>query len=290
MKKVKGFFSFFGLAFTQVAVSTALIAYAELILNRMGYTPTGSWQFYVLHLLFLLPCVLLLTPAGFMSDKYPKERILLWTTLLSLPVVGLFCAGAYLGNLYMMMGGVGLFFILQAFQSPAKNGFMKELMGVRFLASGSGTLMIVTFCAMFFAGVALAFAVREDLVQPVLYTLGALQLLGFIFALRLPSIGAYDKELKFPWKYYWTSKYARRKMAKAWKNRALRQSIVGQAMFWELYRDRPNPDGDSRRLHTHFPHSVYSASIQFHCIRASRVLRRHFRAPDVCDHALQHET
>ena len=42
MKKIKGFFSFFGLAFTQVAVSTALIAYAELVLSRMGFTPTGS--------------------------------------------------------------------------------------------------------------------------------------------------------------------------------------------------------------------------------------------------------
>ena len=74
MKKVKGFFSFYSLAFTQVAVSTALIAYMELTLNRLGYTATGSWEFYVFHLLFLLPCVLLLTPAGFFSDKYPKEK------------------------------------------------------------------------------------------------------------------------------------------------------------------------------------------------------------------------
>ena len=75
MKKIKGFFSFFGLAFTQVAVSTAVIAYMELALNRFGYTATQSWQFYVFHLLFLLPCVLLLTPAGFMSDKYPLDIV-----------------------------------------------------------------------------------------------------------------------------------------------------------------------------------------------------------------------
>ncbi|MBR4008080.1 MFS transporter, partial [Fibrobacter sp.] len=234
MKKVEGFFSFFGLAFTQVAVSTAIIAYTELVLSRMGYTATGSWQFYVLHLLFLLPCVLLLTPAGFMSDKHPKERVLLWTTVLSVLPLGLFGVGVYHSCLPMMFAGVGLFFVLQAFQSPAKNGYMKELIGVRFLASGSGTLMIVTFCAMFFAGVSLAFAVRENLVEPVLYSLGALQVLGVIFAIRLPSIGAYDETLKFPWKQFLTFRYARRKMAKAWKNRALRQSIVGQAIFWVM--------------------------------------------------------
>ncbi|MBR5693151.1 MAG: AMP-binding protein [Fibrobacter sp.] len=234
MKKVKGFFSFFGLAFTQVAVSTALVAYMELVLSRMGFTPTGSWQFYVLHLLFLLPFVLLLTPAGYLSDKFPKERVLLWTTLLSLPVVGLFCAGVYLGEFSMMYAGVGLFFVLQAFQSPAKNGYMKELMGVRFLANGSGTLMIVTFLALVFTCAALAFAVKADLVQPVLYSLGALQLFGIFFALRLPSIGAYDEVLTFPWKQYWTFGYARRKMVKAWKNRPLRQAIVGQAIFWVM--------------------------------------------------------
>lgn len=234
MKKVKGFFSFFGLAFTQVAVSTALVAYMELVLSRMGFTPTGSWQFYVLHLLFLLPFVLLLTPAGYLSDKFPKERVLLWTTLLSLPVVGLFCAGVYLGELSMMYAGVGLFFVLQAFQSPAKNGYMKELMGVRFLANGSGTLMIVTFLALVFTCAALAFAVKADLVQPVLYSLGALQLFGIFFALRLPSIGAYDEVLTFPWKQYWTFAYGRRKMVKAWKNRPLRQAIAGQAIFWVM--------------------------------------------------------
>ena len=234
MKKIKGFFSFFGLAFTQVAVSTAVIAYMELALNRFGYTATQSWQFYVFHLLFLLPCVLLLTPAGFMSDKYPKEKVLLWTSFLSLPALGLFGAGAYLSSLPMMFGGTGAFFVLQAFQSPAKNGYMKELMGVRYLSKGSGILMIVTFSALMLAGAAIAFALRVDAVLPVLYALGGLQFVAFLFSLRLPPIGAYDATLKFPWDRYWNFAFARRKMTKAWKNRALRQSIVGLSMFWVM--------------------------------------------------------
>ena len=232
--KVKGSFSYFGFAFTQVAVSTAIIAYMELVLNRMGYTATESWQFYVLHLLFLLPCALLLTPAGFVSDKYRKEKVMLWTSLLSLPALGLFGAGAYLSNLPMMFGGVGLFFILQAFQSPAKNGYLKELFGVQMLSKGSGTLMIVTFSALVFSGAALALALRVDAVIPVLYTLGGLQLFAFLFALGLPSIGIYSPDLKFPWSRYWNFLYARRKMTKAWKNRALRQSIIGLSMFWVM--------------------------------------------------------
>ena len=234
MEKHQGSFAFYGVVFSQVASTTSLVALLELVLNRLHLFESSDSSFIVLHLLILLPCVLLVTPAGYFSDKYPKERILLWTSLLSLPVVGLFCAGAYLDDLRMMFGGIGLFFVLQAFQSPAKNGYLKELVGVRFLAGGSGTLMIVTFLGLVFTGVALAFAVRENMILQVLYTLGALQLFAIFFAVRLPSIGAYDKDLKFPWKYYLTSKYARRKMAKAWKNRSLRQAIIGQAMFWVM--------------------------------------------------------
>ena len=87
MKKIRSFSSFYILAFTQVAVSMVILAYMEFILNRLGFTATGSWEFYVFHLLFLLPCVLLLTPAGFFSDKYPKEKVLFWTTFLSFPAV-----------------------------------------------------------------------------------------------------------------------------------------------------------------------------------------------------------
>ncbi len=76
MKKIRSYSSFYILAFTQVTVSTAILAYMEFALNRLGFTATGSWEFYAFHLLFLLPCVLLLTPAGFFSDKYPKEKVL----------------------------------------------------------------------------------------------------------------------------------------------------------------------------------------------------------------------
>ena len=162
MKKNQGFFSYYGLAFSQVAISTIIVGTMELVFNRMGLTATGSWQFYVLHLLFLLPCILLLTPAGYFSDKYPKERVLLYTTLLSIPVIGLFCFGVYNKSVPLVITSVGLFFILQAFQSPARGGYLKELMGVRNLAYGTGILMIVCFSAFVLSGLGLALASLEE--------------------------------------------------------------------------------------------------------------------------------
>ena len=246
MKKSKGFFAFYGFAFTQVALSTILVAYMELVLSRAGFTAMGSWQFYVLHLLFLLPCALLMTPAGYFSDKFPKERVLRWTTLLSLPAVVLFGYGVCTANLLLEFLSIGLFFVLQAFQSPAKNGYMKELVGVRSLAQGSGILMIILFVALVLSGGVTAYAyqrmlpVAGDLSEalqtfaPVGITLVALEILGILFTFGLPPIGAYDAELKFPWKRYWNLLFTRRKLSKLWVNRALRQSIIGLSMFWVM--------------------------------------------------------
>lgn len=234
MNKIKGFFSFYGLAFTQVSVSTILLAYMELALSRMGFLATHSWQFYVLHLLFLLPCILLTTPAGYFSDKFPKERVLLWTSVLALPVVGLFGIGAYWASMPILLASVFLFFVLQSFVGPARNGYLKELMGVRYLASGSGILMMVLFAAILASGTWVAFASRVEFVVPVISVVGVLQVLGVLFAIRLPAIGAYDIDLHFPWDRYWNFKFVHRKIEKAWKNRALRQAIIGLSMFWMM--------------------------------------------------------
>lgn len=234
MNKIKGFFSFYGLAFTQVAVSTIIVGYMELVWGRMGFTATESWQFYALHLLFLLPFVLLMSPAGYFSDKYPKERVLLHTTGLSIPAVGLFGYGAYVNDIPLIYVSIGLFFVLQAFQSPARSGYMKELMGVRFLASGSGYLMIVSFVAFVLSGAGLAFASLQETVVPVLAVVAFLQLAGLLFAFRLPAIGAYDEDLKFPWRRYFNLEFCRRKLEKAWNNRGVRQSIIGLSMFWVM--------------------------------------------------------
>lgn len=246
MNKIRGFFSFYCLVFAQVAVPTIVVSVMELALRRMELVPVSSWQFYTLHLLLLLPCILFLTPAGYFSDKYPKERVLFKTTLVSLPVAVLFGLSVVLGNLPLAYVSVGLLFVLQAFQAPARNGYMKELMGVRFLSTGSGILMIVTFASIIVSAAVSIFAFEmlvspsanfEEMVKPLWPLLAVVlffEVASVVFAMRLPAIGAYDENLKFPWDKYFNLAFARRKMYKSWKNRAVRQSIIGLSMFWVM--------------------------------------------------------
>ena len=86
MNKIKGFLPFFGLVFTQMASATALMALLQLVLFRISPDAGQSFKLYILHLLLLLPFVLVMTPAGHISDKYPKERVLLSISLILLPL------------------------------------------------------------------------------------------------------------------------------------------------------------------------------------------------------------
>lgn len=246
MEKHQGSFAFYGVVFSQIASTTALVALMELVLNRLHLFESSDSSFIVLHLLILLPCVLLITPAGYFSDKYPKERMLRITSLLMVPAVGVFGVAAYVGSMTFVFAAAALFFVLQAIASPAKSGYLKELVGVRMLANGAGRFTIVTFVSLLLSAAATAVAFEQIAPQtldfahlmqgvlPIVAGIAVMELFGTVFAFAIPSVGAYDAEMKFPWSRYYNFAFTRRKFKKAWKNRALRQSIIGLSMFWVM--------------------------------------------------------
>lgn len=247
MKNIRGVLPFLGIVFSQVAAATVVISLMELILNRLNHFSTASWQFYLIHVLILLPCAILITPSGYCSDKYPKEKVLRITSILLFLVTFAFVGGFAIGNVALSMVAFALFFSLQAIQSTAKNAIIKELVGVKFLSVGTSSAYMVTFVSLIVAAGLTAFGFEKlapasavDFTQlaptlmPIAASVAGLELLSILFSLGLPSIGCYDAEMKFPWKRYYNLGYTRRKLRKAWSNRSLRQSIIGLSMFWVM--------------------------------------------------------
>lgn len=245
MNKIKGFLPFFGLVFTQMASATALMALLQLVLFRISPDAGQSFKLYILHLLLLLPFVLVMTPAGHISDKYPKERVLFSISLILLPLSLLIAFSFYQGLLALAYVFAFLFFIASAFISPAKYGFLKELVGVRYISAGTSLLTVSSIISISIVGLLVSFLfnqfVPNSITQPeeLLRATFPISLSIFIFALcslffsrDLPEIGRTASDLRFQWRRYWNLAFARRKMKKVWNNRALRQSIIGLSMFW----------------------------------------------------------
>lgn len=245
MNKIKGFLPFFGLVFTQIASVTALMALLQLALFRISPDADQSFKLYVLHLLLLLPFILVMTPAGHISDKHPKERVLFVISLILLPLSLLVCFSFYEGLIHLAYVFAFLFFTVHAFLSPAKYGFLKELVGVRYISSGTALLTVFSIVSIAAVGLStsyffhrfvpqLAVAPQEVLngVFPISISIFVFSLGSVFFSRYLPEIGRTASDLKFQWSRYFNFNFARRKVSKVWRNKALRQSIIGLSMFW----------------------------------------------------------
>jgi len=165
--------------------------------------------------------------------------------LILLPLSLLIAFSFYEGLLTLAYVFAFLFFVVSAFMSPAKYGFLKELVGVRYISSGTSLLTISSIISISVVGLLVSFAfnyfVPVSIVEPqeLLRATFPISLVIFVFSLGalffsrdLPEIGRTASDLRFQWGRYWNFAYARRKMKKIWKNRALRQSIIGLSMFW----------------------------------------------------------
>lgn len=245
MNKIKGFLPFYILIFTQMAAATALMVLLQFSLFQIHPETGASLNIYLFHLLLLLPFVLVLTPAGHFSDKYPKERVILVSLLFSFLISILASFSFFYGNLRLAYIATILFFMASAFFSPAKFGFLKELVGVRYLSSGVTLFMVFSVLSIalsaLFVGNSYSYFVPEDLQSaslilkaafPISLSVVLFSAIALFFSRFLPEIGSHAVDLKFPWKRYFNTSYSRRKTQKVWRNLALRQSIIGLSMFW----------------------------------------------------------
>ena len=248
MFKIKGMVPYLGFVFSQMAASTLLVGLLELVLARMvGVGAADMWQVYLLHAVMLFPAVALLSPAGFLSDKYPKESVLRIAGVVALVPVALFGLAARLGSLPLAFVAAALVCVVVAFQHPAKFGLIKETTGADRLAQGAGAATIASMLGMIVFGFATAFAFHrlepgvavrfadfEEAVIPLVCAAFILDLFALAFSFFLPDVGKRQEEMRFPWKRYFLLRNGRRKLAKAWLNPALRQSIIGLSMFWVM--------------------------------------------------------
>lgn len=102
----------------------------------------------VVNALILLPFILLFTPAGFLADKYPKNKVMrasAWAAVLLTSCITLFY---YLGWFWPAFSMTFLLAMQSAFYSPAKYGYIKELVGKDRLAVGNGVVQAATTIAI----------------------------------------------------------------------------------------------------------------------------------------------
>ena len=247
----KGTWCFFIAVFLNAFVD---LGHKITIQNTLFKLYSGPYQVIMTALvnaLILLPFIVLLTPAGFLSDRYNKLRIMRATGWSGVAI----CAGIvqcyYLGWFMPAFVMTLLLATQSALYSPAKYGFIKEFFGRQRLGEVNGIVSALAIVSIL-AGT-LAFSITFEALYPdtaqteadVLRAIapsGWLLLLGsfveVVLLYRIPLAAlqtpADDLPRLQPWHTWFGPSQLRANLEPLIESRAIRLSAIGLAMFWAV--------------------------------------------------------
>ncbi len=201
----------------------------------------------ILNALILLPFILLFSPAGFVSDKYPKNQTMklsAWAAVvLTLGITGCYALGWFWPAFAMTF----LLAIQSAFYSPAKYGYIKGLFGKQRLAQANGLVQSVSIVAILAGTVVFSIAFeslyesgvtsKSDILLnlvPVGFLLVINSVVELIMMYRLPQQEQTDHSQSFSTRDYLKGKTAIKNLKPLLHRHAIRESMIGLAVFWSV--------------------------------------------------------
>lgn len=246
--KVRGFAAFISVAFINAFVD---LGHKIIIQNTLFKSYDGNHQVLLTALvnsLILLPFILLFTPAGFLSDRYTKNRVMQASAALSI-VVTLMITWCYYHGLFIEAFVLTFILAVQsAIYSPAKYGYIRDILGINRLSEGNGWVQAVSMVAIL-SGI-VAFSALFELLLPeqsayspndVLRTIAPLGWLLVLSAcielfltLRLPKGDATVTSNGFNWADYLHGRSLKQNFSLLSKRKAIWQSILGLTLFWSI--------------------------------------------------------
>ena len=246
--KIRGFFAYTAMIFLNAFVD---LGHKIVIQNTVLKVYEGQTQIIliaVVNALILLPFIMLFTPAGFLSDKYPKNRVMkisAWVAVILTCCITLFY---HLGWFWPAFCMTFMLAMQSAFYSPAKYGFIKELVGKDRLATANGVVQATTTIAIL-AGIFVysilfeaalephAYSSKSDIlliIAPLGWFLIFNALLELASAYMLPKKQDVDENMHFDFKEYKNGTYLKNNLRSVVQHEIIFLSIIGLSIFWAI--------------------------------------------------------
>ncbi len=250
--RIRGFLPYIAMIFLNAFVD---LGHKIVMQNTVFKIYDGQTQVIltaIVNGLILLPFILLFSPAGFLSDRYPKQRVMQYSAWMAVGATLLITASYYAGWFWMAFALTLALAIQSAIYSPAKYGYIRELVGSESLATANGFVQATTivsillgtfvFSALFeylLGGVAWqgtgqpASTIMVN-IAPLGWALVGLTLIELSMAYQLPQKMSGDVRKTFSKAEYISGQYLKRNLKAIFKQRTIRLSIIGLSMFWAI--------------------------------------------------------
>ncbi|MBC8236851.1 MAG: MFS transporter [Helicobacteraceae bacterium] len=201
----------------------------------------------VVNALILLPFILMFSPSGFLADKYAKNIIMKHASLLAVAITLLITLSYYNGWFYIAFGLTFVLALQSAIYAPAKYGYIKELVGAKYICSGNGAVQAVTtvailggiifYSVLFENYVHDNFATKEEILQ-VVAPLGWLLVFGSVvewfLSTTLPNRMTHNTKKKFDYKRYIRGEYLFKNLKIVKRKPEVFEAIIVLSLFWSI--------------------------------------------------------
>lgn len=247
--RIAGFLPFIAVAFLNATLD---LGHKILIQNTLFKAYDGPEQVLltaVVNALILLPFILLFTPAGFLSDRFAKPRVIRNTAAAAIGLTLAITLCYYQGWFVPAFVMTFLLATQSALYSPAKYGYIRELVGSDNLSSANGWVQAATIISILGAIVLFSLLFEARLAQtalventpadvlkqiaPLGWLLVLLACVEWLLALRLGK-GQGRPELKLDRGAYLRGQLLRRNLKRVTSHRPIFWSVMGLALFWSI--------------------------------------------------------
>ena len=248
LRLIKGFIPYALIVFLNAFVD---LGHKIVIQNTVFKIHDGQTQIIltaVVNALILLPFILLFSPSGFLADKYPKQRVIRYAALAAVAATLLITLCYYRGWFELAFLLTLALAVQSAIYSPAKYGYIKELVGNERLASANGVVQATTISGILlgtfvFSALFETYLKSQPIqeagqvmteIAPIGWLLVGLSLLELALSFRLPGKRQTNKLKNFKVFEYVRLTYLRRNLDVIRGRPAIWLSIIGLATFWGI--------------------------------------------------------
>ncbi len=201
----------------------------------------------IVNALILLPFILLFAPSGFLADRFAKSSIMKHSSALAVMITLLITYSYYQGWFYTAFFMTFMLALQSAIYSPAKYGYIKEIVGLKFISLGNGAVQAVTtvailsgiifYTVLFEISLADNFESKEDILRAIA-PLGWLLVLGSLIEWALASslpnkmVGVSQKQFSF--KRYIRAEYLQKNIKTIRRKKEIFDAILALSLFWSI--------------------------------------------------------
>jgi len=185
--KIEGFTPYISIVFLNAMTD---LGHKIILQNTIFKTYSGEELIILTAMvngLILLPFIFLFSPAGFLSDKYPKVQIIKMASLFAIGITTLILISYINGWFWFAFSMTFILAAQSAIYSPAKYGLIKEMVGDEKLTEANGVVQSITIISIL-AGAVLYSIFFENLLNHQIID-SKVQILQTIYPLGFVLIG-----------------------------------------------------------------------------------------------------